>query len=406
MHRPIIALHTGGLALKLSCALAALAALAATASASAQPTIPDPSTEQLRRVDERRSSFPGPRLVEAVDWYEPLIAVEGRPSAFPRARAVDVALIERLDAFSAQTDSYALIVARGGRILYEHYAPGFARDSRFDTASMHKTVIALMVGAAIDDGAIQSIDDPVSRYLPDLPADGRGAITLRQMLEMRSGLQTPPMSDSSASPYWQTYFGDNLTWSISRWPMHPETTDQFFYANANTQYLLWVIESATGQPYHRYLSERLWRRIGAQDARLWLDHPGGSPRGFCCLQASALDWLRVGEVIRNQGRWRGERIVAADWVDGMLAPSDGNPNFGRNIWRGSPYNPARSYGPGIPAVIRSSEPFRREDSVFIDGSGGQRVYVVPSERLTIVRIGRPRQDWDDSRLPNLVVDSL
>ena len=90
----------------------------------------------------------------------------------------------------------------------------------------------------------------------------------------------------------------------------------------------------------------------------------------------------------------------------MLAPSAGNPNFGRNIWRGSPYNPSRSYGPGIPAVIRSSEPFRSEDSVFIDGSGGQRVYIVPSERLTIVRIGRPRQDWDDSRLPNLVVDSL
>ena len=395
-----------GLALGLAYGLAPLAGSMAGAPASAQSAASDLSSEQLRRVDERRASFPGQRLVESVDWYEPLVTVEGRASVFPRASERAATLTARLDAFSAETNSYALIVARDGRIVYEHYATGFESSSRFDTASMHKAVIALLVGAAIDDGAIGSIDDPLSRYLPDLPADGRGAISLRQMLEMRSGLQTPPLSDSSASPYWQTYFGDNLAWSISRWPMHPETTDRFFYANANTQYLLWVIERATGQPYHRYLSERLWRRIGAQDARLWLDRPDGSPRGFCCLQASALDWLRVGELIRNRGRWQGEQIVAADWVDGMLAPSLDNPNFGRSIWRGAPYNPARTYGPGIPAVIRASEPFRREDVVFIDGSGGQRVYIIPGEKLVIVRIGRPRQDWDDSGLPNLVVDLL
>ncbi|QJQ32441.1 serine hydrolase [Sphingomonas lacunae] len=362
-----------------------------------------PSAEQIARVEERRASFPVARLVESIDWYQPLVNVPGRPSSFPRRRVLVANLEPELRAFASETDSFALLVAREGRLIHEYYAPGFTRTSRFDTASMHKAIVSLLIGAAIADGAINSVDDPLSRYLPNLPDDGRGSITLRQLLEMRSGLQTPPVSESAASPYWQTYFGNNLDWSIARWPMHPETRDTFYYANANTQYLLWVLQRSTGQQYVDYLSRRLWQPIGAQDARLWLDREGGSPRGFCCLQASARDWLRIGELIRNQGKWRGESLIPAEWVEAMLAPSIANPNFGRNIWRGSPYAPTRTYGPGVPAVVRSAEPFQRDDTVFIDGSGGQRVYVIPSEGLTIVRIGRPQQDWDDSRLPNLVV---
>ena len=87
----------------------------------------------------------------------------------------------------------------------------------------------------------------------------------------------------------------------------------------------------------------------------------------------------------------------------MLAPSPGNANFGWNVWRGTPYNPKRTYGPGIPAVIESRAPFARDDTYYLDGSGGQRVYVIPSEELVIVRIGQPRSDWDDSQLPNMLV---
>lgn len=382
----------------LAASVATTSALAAAQSENSQPT-----SEQIRRVEERRASFPVRALVESVDWYAPLARVAGKADKFRRGKPLAAKARHMLDSFASETASFALLVAKDGKLVYEHYAPGFDAARRYDTASMHKAVVALLIGAAIGDGKIRDIDAPLSSFLSNLPDDGRGSITLRQMLEMRSGLKTPPISDSAASPYWQTYFGDDLRWSISRWPMQPETAGQFYYANANTQYLLWVIEAATGMPYGQYLSQRLWQRIGARDARLWMDRDGGSPRGFCCLQASADDWLRVGELIRNQGRWRGRQVIASEQVAAMLAPSVGNPNFGRQIWRGSPYNPARTYGPGIPAVVRSSEPFLRDDTVYIDGSGGQRVYVIPSAGVTIVRIGRPQKDWDDSKLPNLVL---
>lgn len=382
----------------------ALPILLLPVAAQGQPAAA-PTAEQIAQVSERRASFPGPALVQSIDWYKPLGLVPGQPRTFPIGKPLASADAQALDDFATRTGSFALVVARHGRIVYERYAPGFSAASRYDTASMHKAVVALMVGAAVADGKIKGVDDRLSRYLPELAGSPRGDITLRQLLEMNSGLRTPPLSDSSASPYWQTYFGADLSWSIGQWPFEAATRGQFYYANANTQYLLWAIERATGKPYTDYLSTRLWRRIGAGEARVWLDRDGGSPRGFCCLQASARDWLRVGELIRNQGQWRGSRLLPASWIGQMLAPSAANPNFGWNIWRGAPYNPKRTYGPGIPAVVEARAPFARNDTYYIDGSGGQRVYVILSESLVIVRIGMPRLDWDDSYLPNMLVNS-
>lgn len=364
-----------------------------------------PTAEQIAIVSERRASFPGPALVQSVDWYQPLGLVHGKILPIRIGRPLVRTQSRNLDAFADRTGSFALIVAKRGRIVYERYGPGYTAISRYDTASMHKAVVALLVGTAVADGKIRSVDDRLGRYLPELSGDPRGDITLRQLLEMNSGLKTPTISDSSASPYWQTYFGADLSWSIGQWPFEPAARGQFYYANANTQYLLWAIERATGTPYTKYLSTRLWQPIGAGEARIWLDREGGSPRGFCCLQASARDWLRVGELIRNQGQWHGASLVPASWVAEMLAPSRANPNFGWNIWRGTPYSPKRTYGPGIPAVVEARTPFTRDDTYYVDGSGGQRVYVIPSAELVIVRIGNPRSDWDDSQLPNMVVTS-
>jgi hypothetical protein len=90
----------------------------------------------------------------------------------------------------------------------------------------------------------------------------------------------------------------------------------------------------------------------------------------------------------------------------MTGPSARNPSYGMGVWRGSPHQPVRRYAASIAFTVAAAEPFARDDVVFIDGSGGQRVYVIPSERITIVRIGAPRADWDDSALPNLVLAAL
>jgi len=346
--------------------------------------------------------------VAEVDWYRPLETVPGGegpalPVREPRRRTITPAALDAAVRYAAEQKSYALLVWRDGALELERYWPGFGPGSRYDTASMHKTVAAVLLGTAVADGRIRSVDDPLERYLPDLAGTARGRIPLRALLEMASGIETPPVSDDPASPYWQTYFGDDLKRAIAHWPQKRAPFAEFYYANANTQYLGWAIEAATGRRYADYLSEKLWRPMGAGDARLWLDRAGGSPRVFCCLQATARDWLRFGLLLMNGGRSGGRQLVPADWIARMTAPSAANPNYGWQIWRGSPHVAARRYGRDIPATVPAARPFAADDVAYLDGSGGQRVYVVPSKKMVIIRIGAASRTWDDTALPNLLL---
>lgn len=392
--------------------LLAIAALATVASSPAAEKSAWPSPAQVELVRARRAALQPARLVEGVDDREPLELVPGDPSwarlerrerrAPPPAPARAAAIASAV-AYAAEHNSYALIVWRRGEIELEQYWPGHDASRRYDTASMTKTVTALLLGAAVADRHIRSVDDRLDRYLPALRGSARGALTLRSLLEMSSGIETPPTSDDPASPYWQSALGDDLAASMARWPQPRGEFERFYYANANPQYLAWAIEAATGERYAAYLSRRLWKPIGAHDARLWLDRPGGSARAFCCLQARARDWLLVGRLLLHQGRLHGRQLVPASWIASAVHPSATNPNYGWQIWRGSPHNPSRTYGPGIPAVIPATQPFSRQDVFYLDGSGGQRVYVVPSAQMIIVRIGAPSRRWDDSALPNMLL---
>lgn len=376
-------------------------ALAASAAAAW------PSPAQIALVEARRASFPRETLVSSVDWYQPLETVRGgRERALAtRAPALSADALTAVRAYAKATDSHALLVWREGALEIEDYAPGFDTRSRFDTASMHKGVIALLVGAAIADGRLRAVDDPLGRYVKDLSPE-RSRMPLRSLLEMSSGLRTPDATTDPASPYWQSTFGDDLRASMARWPVAFDPYRAFAYANANTQYLGFAIEAATGRRYADYLSERLWRPLGNGDARVWLDRAGGTARTSGSLQATARDWLRIGRLILDRGRADGRQIVPSEWIAHMTAPSTANPNFGWQVWRGTPYLPARGYGLGVAATVRAVAPFAADDVVYLDGSGGQRLYIIPSRRLVIVRIGAPRRDWDDSRLPNLIVEGL
>ena len=389
---------------------------------------PWPSQAQIDFVAERFASFPFASFIKDVDWYSPLETVKGRKSYY-----FDELFQDYLDAWGVldydsivgyeycyheetkkdypaaldyleEFDNYAFIVWQRGRVRFEKYWPGFDKASRYDTASMHKTVVGLLTGIAQSDGYIDSVEDPISDYLPELQGEQRGEIPLRAFLEMSSGVKSPGFSSDPASINLQTYLGNDLATAISYWPIEGQPFEEFAYANANTANLGLVLERATGKRYADYLSKKLWQRIGAADARLWLDKEGGIPRFSCCLQASARDWLRIGILILNEGRWGHRQVVPKKWMKKMTSESQLNPNYGWQIWRASPYQAKRYYSKETPVFIPAAEPFAREDTLFLDGSGGQRVYIVPSEDMVIVRIGASAPTWDDSALPNAVIN--
>jgi CubicO group peptidase (beta-lactamase class C family) len=355
----------------------------------------------------RMKAMPMATAVESPEAYTPAEAVRGgQGKAFAKGGGVSAAALQAAQAYADAQNSFVLIVARDGRIVHEHYAPGFTAASKFSTASMHKAVLALAYGPAIARGRI-ALSDPLSKHLPEFAGDPMGAVTIEQLLRMTGGVGSPPATPGDpAAPATQMMFGTDSRAAMRLFTLVTPPGSEFAYQNVSTQLAGLALQQVIGGRYADYLSKTLWAPIGAADAALWLDRPEGNPHFFCCLQASGRDWLRVGELVRNQGKVGGKQVIAADWVAKVTAPSPMNPNFGMNFWRGSPHAPVRRYAKSVPMTVAAAKPFGRDDVVFIDGAGGQRVYVVPSAGLTIVRIGKPALGWDDSELVNRVLAGI
>ncbi|WP_448581471.1 serine hydrolase domain-containing protein [Thermaurantiacus sp.] len=377
----------------------------------AAPALAQPSADEAAIIAARAKALPLAHGVEAVHAYRPAERVAGGrgrplPTRAPEAAGIRASALEAAAAWAEARETHALLVARDGRLVFERYWNGFGRDSRFSTASMMKAVTALAFGPAIAEGRIR-LDDPVSRHLAEWRDDPRGAVTIRQLLHMHSGLAFPPPPPgppSLSSPTMRIMFAPNIRAVALEVPQAVPPGTRFAYSNFDSQLAGEALAAVLGGVrFADYLSRRIWKPMGGADAELFLDRAGGSPHYFCCLQARPMDWLMLGELIRRDGRVGGRQLVPAAHVRAMLKPSPTNPNFGMQVWRGSPHAPIRRYSATIALAVPAAEPFLRDDVVFLDGAGGQRVYVIPSARMTIVRVGRPAPDWDDSALVNLIL---
>jgi CubicO group peptidase (beta-lactamase class C family) len=332
----------------------------------------------------------------------------GLPVAAPDARTIDAEALEAAVAYGAETGSHALLVWQGDALQLEHYYPGSGADTRTPTQSMHKSVLALLYGAAIRDGFIGGVDDAVGKYLPEWRDDSRGEVTLRQLLQQASGIGYPRTDYlNPAGDFLQIMMGGNLAQKLLAQPAEQPPDTQFDYHNVNVGILGIVLERATGRPYAEYLSDALWQPIGADDATVTLDSEvRRTPRTYCCLDATARSWLRLGLLHLNGGERNGTQVLPREWLAEVVTPSRHNPGYGYLTWLGTRYQRERRYNHKSPVAAFQSEPFAAPDVRFFDGFGGQRVYIVPSHRLVIVRTGALAMDWDDARLPNLLIRGI
>lgn len=315
---------------------------------------------------------------------------------------VDAQGIADAERYADATESVALLIYHQGALRYEKYWPGFDRSTRTNPNSMHKPVLGLLVGVAIADGFIDSVDAPASKWITEWQGDGRRAITVRDLLQMSSGLEVPIFGTWKSA---KILFGSDLAAGVLDLPSVKPSGSEYQYSNANSQLLLILLERATGQRYSSYLSSRFWQRLGADDASLWMDREGGLPRGFCCLFATARDWLRVGRLFLDGGRVGEDQVIPTAWIADTVLPAAKNSNFGYQVWLGSPPGTERRYN-DYTVKAYHSEPFAAKDIIYIDGFGGQRVYIVPSLDLVIVRTGKSTTSWDDAIIPNAVIRAV
>ena len=311
--------------------------------------------------------------------------------------------IEAAIEFSEKMGSHALLIYQNDEIILEKYFDDYNAETISDTQSMHKTVLAMMVGIAIDEGIIESVNEPASKHLIEWRDDSRNQITIKHLLQQSSGLDYPEFSFHPLSEFNQLMLGEDVTKMTLRQIAYRQPNEIFEYNGVNPQNLGLLLQRAYDKRYADLLSEKIWQKVAQDDASVVLDSDKNRmPRTYCCLNATARDWLRIGTIILNEGKFKDEQIVSKSWINEMKTPSITNPNYGYLTWLGTEHQENRIYNPKSTATGIHGEPFDDKDIIYLDGFGGQRVYVIPSKKLVIVRTGAGQMEWDDSVLPNTI----
>lgn len=245
-----------------------------------------------------------------------------------------------------------LLVIKDGAIVYERYRLGNDRDSRWLSYSVAKSVVSMLVGAAIRDGYIASVDEKVTDYLPRMKGSAYDQARIRDILQMASGVAwdetyDDPQSDVNQAN-WNTlalydYLGDK--------PRNGAPGTTFNYNTAETNLAGNLLRAAIGNNLATYLEEKIWRPFGMEADAAWtLTEPGGGEFGGCCLNATLRDYGRLGLFALNNGRLAdGTPVLPKGWMTESTAPSEGAPYYGYLWWlrEGGAFQASGIFGQGI-----------------------------------------------------------
>lgn len=300
------------------------------------------------------------------------------------ARAVD-ALFTAPDL----AETRAVIVMKNGRIVAERYAPGYHENTRFISWSMAKTVTGVMIGQLVSDGRLR-LDETAPVPAWQRPGDPRGEITLRQLLQMRSGLrhveaEGPPYRTDTARMLFMDGRDDTAAYAEAQ-PLEAEPGAKWEYSTATSIILsdlaaraltTSTLPAERRRVVHDYLRTRLFEPIGMRSIIPEFD-AAGTLLGGSLMHATARDWARFGEFLRNRGAVKGAQLVPTSWIDFMIRPSPRNPGYGAHVWLNRPQSgDGHLEWPGAPRSTFS-----------MNGHLGQFVAVVPSKGLVVVRLGK------------------
>ncbi len=236
-----------------------------------------------------------------------------------------------------------LLIAKDDTILYEHYQYARTDHDRFLSQSMAKTITAMLIGIAVAEGKIKSIDELVSIYVPGLANTEYGKTAIRDLLHMSSGVAFVENYDfnDDIAKLGRALFGaskEDPVVSVAQFNTRiaPPGT-KWHYASAETEILGLVLRAAVGMPVADYLGDRIWQQIGTEADASWAIDGTGQEVAFCCFNATLRDYARLGRLLAYDGAWEGRQLIPRQWLldattvrpaDAYLAPGTASPYFG------------------------------------------------------------------------------
>jgi len=270
--------------------------------------------------------------------------------------------------------SVAFLVVKNNKIIFEKYWEGYGPASLSNSFSMAKTVVSILVGIAIKEGNLKSVDQTLGELLPEYKNTDKSKITIKNLLTMSSGLgfyesYSDPFADSAES-----YYTSDQKKQAANLRQVREPGKVFIYQSCNQIYLAQILEKGTGMKISDYASEKLWKVIGTANDAVWsLDKSEGLEKGFCCFNSNARDFARIGLLYLNRGRAGKTEVVPESYVNESITPANLKEENGE---------PCTRYG-----YSWWLKNYRGQFVFYANGILGQYIIVIPEKNIVVVRLG-------------------
>ncbi len=281
-----------------------------------------------------------------------------------------------LQKINDELGTVAFLVIKNDSLVYEEYADNYGPDSQTNSFSMAKSITSAMLGKAIKDGAIESLDQPVGDFFVEFAT---ARTTVGDLSSMASGLDWEESYTSPFSVTARAYYDDDLAETILGQRMTEEPGQRFKYLSGNTELLGMVIQKATKTPLAAYLSQKFWKPMGMENQALWQldDDDNRLAKTYCCIASNARDFARFGKLYKDYGKWNGQQLLDSTFVARSIQPRfEKDQEYGYGFWL-SDYKDKRIF------VMR--------------GILGQYVITIPEDNLIIVRLGHKRGAFKDDK---------
>jgi len=270
--------------------------------------------------------------------------------------------------------SVGLLMIKNDSIVCEKYWDGYSDSSLSGSFSMAKSITSLLIGVAIKEGKIKSVQEPVGDFLPEFKEGEKAKLKIIDLLTMSSGSNWDESYINPLSVTAELYYGADAYKTATGVKMVKQPGSIHEYKSGDTQLLGLLLEKATGSSLSNYAAQKLWQPLGAAHPALWsTDHEAGNEKAYCCFNSNTRDFARIGKLMLDSGKWKGVPIIDSDYYARSITPCGITDNTGKACdyygyqWWIDPEHKEIFYARGIL---------------------GQYIIVIPSKKIIIVRLGK------------------
>lgn len=298
------------------------------------------------------------------------IPPSSNPEAWPQHKNYNSGeATKNLSNTNSELGTVAFLIIKNDSIWHENYADGYGVDSQTNSFSMAKSITSALLGKAIKDGFIKSLDQPISEFFEQYEDS---QTTVGDLSSMASGLDWDESYTSPFSVTARAYYDDNLAETILNQKVVETPGQAFKYLSGNTELLGMAIEKATGKKLANYLSDAFWQPMGAEQEALWQvdDTEHQLVKSYCCIASNARDFARFGKLYKDHGKWNGQQLIDSTFVaQSVSARFEDSPQYGYGFWLSNHLD---------------------KELFVMRGILGQYVIVSPEDDVIIVRLGHQR----------------